>query len=61
MSNCPVLGVQSHHSHTHCLGASVSHREMFLLLDNAAHYFVAHNTDQAGSTGPADNSVRVLY
>ena len=34
---------------------------MFLLLDNAAHYFVAHNTDPAGSKSPADYSVRVLY
>lgn len=32
---------------------------MFLLLDNAAHYFVAHNTGQARGTGPADDSVRV--
>ena len=34
---------------------------MLLLLDNVAHYFVDRNTDPAGSTGPADHSVRVLY
>ena len=61
MSNCPISEVQSHHSHNHRLGASVSHCDMYLLLDNAAHYLVARDTGPAGRTDPADDSVRVLY